>query len=332
MKIKKNISGAMLGAAVLALAACSQDDNLDGNRLPEGQYPLEIASVSLTADVSEQPWKANALQTRVAEDKKDGMGSAWEWNGTERIGVQIGGGKPGTYVLNEGETIAAENACYWASTAMGQTVKAWFPATDEPISLADQSEGLAYVLQATETADFDKAVTLGFTHQLAKVRILFDGTQAAQVENAEVMGYTSCTHTQGAVTADGTQDWLKMKHTTYDDGIECWEANVVPTPITLNNFIRLNGTTIVTNLSGIPETLEGGQMYTIDLTVGEPIIDINSENCNNINGGGNYRVSGTFNQQITITGGSPTIYLENASMNITNSSFGFRFMQSWHRL
>lgn len=289
-------------------SACTNDEPVEGNALPEGKYPLEIASVTMSVESSERPW------TRMAESE-NGMSSDWEWNGTERIGVQIGDGKPGTYVLNEGETITAENACYWASTATSQTVKAWFPATDEPISLADQSNGLAYVLQATETADFDKTVTLGFTHQLAKVRILLDGTQAAQAKNVEVMGYTSCTHTQGAVTAGGTQDWLKMKHTIYDNGIECWEANVVPGIITLSNFIRLNGTNVVDNLRGIPETLEGGKMYTVDLTVGEPIIDITSENCNNINGNGNYRVKDSFGQTITVTGGNPTIYLDGANIS-----------------
>lgn len=299
-------------AAPFLLASCSQEDTLGGDRLPEGAYPLEIASVTMEVEGSEQPW------TRVAEDKNDGNSSVWEWNGKEKIGVQIGNGKPGTYVLSEGKTITAENACYWASTATGQTVKAWFPATDESISLADQSAGLAYVLQATETADFNTTVTLGFDHQLAKVRVVLSGTQAAQAENVEVKGYTSCTHTQGAVTVGDTQDWLKMKHTTYDDGIECWEANVVPGTITLSDFIRLNGTNVVTNLKGIPETLEGGNMYTVDLTVGEPIIDITSENCNNINGDGNYRVKGSFEETITVTGGSPTIYLESANINVGN--------------
>lgn len=57
-------------------------------------------------------------------------------------------------------------------------------------------------------------------------------------------------------------------------------------------------------------------MYTVDLTVGEPIIDITSENCNNINGNGNYRVKDSFGQTITVTGGNPTIYLESASINV----------------
>ena len=295
-------------------SACTNDEPMDPNALPEGKYPLEIASVTMSVESSSKPWGADAPQTRVTENE-NGNSSTWEWDGTERIGVQIGDGKPGTYVLNKGKTITAENACYWASTATGQIVKAWFPDTDEPISLADQSSGLAYVLQTTETADFDKPVTLGFTHQLAKVRVVLDGTQAAQAETVEVKGYTSCTHTAGVVSTEGAeQGWLKMKRTTYADGAECWEANVVPGTITLDNFVRINDQTAKIK-DGFPTKLEATKMYTIDLTVGEPLTEITAENCDNISGTGNYIVSDNFGQTITVTGGSPTIYLENANIN-----------------
>ena len=296
-------------------SACTNDEPMDSNALPEGKYPLEIASVTMSVESSSEPWSADAPQTRVTESE-NGNSSVWEWDGTERIGVQIGDGKPGTYVLNEGKTITAENACYWASTATGQIVKAWFPDTDEPISLADQSSGLAYVLQTTETANFDKPVTLGFTHQLAKVRVVLDGTQAALAETMEVKGYTSCTHTAGVVSTEGAeQGWLKMKRTTYADGAECWEANVVPGTITLDNFVRINDQTAKIK-DGFPTKLEATKMYTIDLTVGEPLTEITAENCDNISGTGNYIVSDNFGQTITVTGGSPTIYLENANINV----------------
>lgn len=49
-------------------------------------------------------------------------------------------------------------------------------------------------------------------------------------------------------------------------------------------------------------------------------VKITPENCSNISGDGNYVVSGTFNSQITITSGSPTIYLENATINVSNGN------------
>ena len=58
--------------AALLLSACSQDELAENNTaLPEGEYPLQIGSVTLTAEVSEQPW------TRVSENPADGMSSVW---------------------------------------------------------------------------------------------------------------------------------------------------------------------------------------------------------------------------------------------------------------
>ena len=66
-----------------------------------------------------------------------------------------------------------------------------------------------------------------------------------------------------------------------------------------------------------PLTPKVAALNTINLTVGEKITDINKDNTT-INDDGYYRVSGTFNQQITITGGKPTIYLESANINVSD--------------
>ena len=264
--------------ALLLLAACSQDE-LDGQgtALPDGEYPLQIGSVTLSAEVSGQPW------TRVAEDETDGKSSVWEWNGTEQIAVQLGD-ESTNYTLNADKSLTPDKQLYWKNTQPA-TVTAWYPSTDGTISLADQSEGLAYVLQATaENATYDKTVTLNFSHQLAKVRIVFDGDQMNSVTSVEVYGYTSCTNNNGAVTNGNEQGWIKMKNTTYADGTECWEANVVPGGINKANFIRLNGYAVVTNLDGVPDELSPGEMYAIDLTVGNAITDITTDNCQDIKG------------------------------------------------
>ena len=76
----------------LLLSACSQDELAENNTtLPEGEYPLQIGSVTLTAEVSEQPW------TRVAEST-DGMSSVWK--DRDKIGVRIGDNEEtGIYVI-----------------------------------------------------------------------------------------------------------------------------------------------------------------------------------------------------------------------------------------
>ena len=55
--------------------ACTQDELTDDTRLPEGQYPLQIAAVTLSVEGGEaQPW--GAPQTRVSEN---GDGTGWQY-------------------------------------------------------------------------------------------------------------------------------------------------------------------------------------------------------------------------------------------------------------
>lgn len=313
---KRTLITIIPAAALLLLAACTQDEpGGQGNELPYGEYPLQISGVTLDVESSAEPWSAEGPQTRVTEDNTDGKSSVWEWNGSEMIGVRLGN-ETATYTLSADKNLITDRQLYWTSTAP-TTVTAWYP-TDETVNLSDQSEGLAYMLKAeVSNATYNNEITLGFKHQLAKVRVVLNGTQAALAQSVEVYGYTTCTNNEGApVTDNAQQGWLKMKKQTYGN-TECWEANVVPGDITPTNFIRINGQTATIN-ENFPATLASGNMYTIDLTVGEPVTEITADNCNNINDDGYYRVSNQFNQQISITGGKPTIYLESANINVGN--------------
>ena len=222
--------------AALLLSACSQEElGEQGMVLPEGEYPLQIGSVTLTAEVSEQPW------TRVVEST-DGMSSVWE--GDEQIGVQIGvqigRGQPGIYTVQADGSVVAENPVYWTSTAPTY-VTAWYP-TNETVDLSNQSNGLAYVLEATQDpVTYEQSVTLNFTHKLAKVRVVLNGTQAGQVESVEIYGITACNHLGGSLDYEASNTgWIKMKKQTFADGTECWEANVVPGEVI--SQIKVNNT------------------------------------------------------------------------------------------
>ena len=317
MKTKKHIH-LLATAALLALAACTQDETAIPTgethaTLPYGEYPLQIGGVTLDAESSAEPWSAERPQTRVAEND-NGTGSVWQWNGSEMIGVRLGD-ETADYTLNAGKTLTSDNQLYWTSTAP-TTVTAWYP-TDETVDLSDQSNGLVYVLKAeVPGATYDNKITLSFKHQLAKVRVVLSGTQASLAQSVEVYGYTTCTNNEGVpVTDNAQQDWLKMKKQTYGN-TACWEANVVPGTIDLANFIRLNGHAPATSLTDIPTTLSAGEMYTLNLTVGQPITEITPGNVPTISDDGHYRISGGLGEAVTITGGSPTIYLENASISV----------------
>ena len=306
--IRKAIMPIIPAAALLLLAACTQDEpGGQGNELPYGEYPLQIGGVTLDVESSAEPWSAEGPQTRVAENE-NGTGSVWEWNGAETIHVQFGDETAG-YTLNAGQNLIADRQLYWTSKDPA-TVTAWYP-TNETVDLSDQSEGLAYMLKAEVLgATYDNEITLNFKHQLAKVRVVLSGTQAALAQSVEVYGYTTCTNNEGApVTDNAQQGWLKMKKQTYGN-TECWEANVVPDNITITDFIRINGQTATVN-NDFPTTLDAAKMYTIDLTVGDKQI-FGGET---ITKPGEYIVKGTVTESITLDSEGVTLILEGADVN-----------------
>lgn len=306
---KTTVSKMIFGAVLLLFTACTQDELAEqGCTLPDGEYPLQIGSVTLDVESSAEPCSEERPQTRVAEND-NGTGSVWQWDGSEMIGVRLGD-ETTTYTLNADKTLTTDQQLYWTSAAPA-TVTAWYP-TDESVDLSDQSEGLAYMLKAeVPGATYDNKITLSFKHQLAKVRVVLNGTQASLAQSVEVYGCTTCTNNEGAPVAGDTQGWLKMKHTTYADGTECWEANVVPGTITLDNFVRINGQTATVN-DGFPTTLDASRMYIIDLTVVVPKQIFGGET---ITKPGVYIVKGTVTESITLDSEDITLILEGADVN-----------------
>ena len=279
------------------LVAC--ESPLEPEPLPQDTYPLQIASATVTAD------------TRLAD-----ADVTTSWTDNDQIAVSLDGGTPATYTYNYTDNEWASDApLYWKSKA-DAAVTAWYPTTAD-VPLADQSAGLAYVLQAATTAPFGRPVSLRFTHQLAKVRVTLGGTQAGQVNKVEVNNYTACTHTQGGSVTPGAAGWITM----HAVDAATYEANVVPvTAIDPANFIRLNGTATAT-VSGIT-ALQAATMYTVSLTVKSSIPDDAQEIPADgiLSDDGNYVVSGNFGQTISITGGNPHVYLNNAHISVSNQN------------
>ncbi len=299
--MKKNLLQKMIFGAALLLAAggCTQDDDLDGNTLPEGKYPLEIASVSLSAEVTDEPWGASqAPQTRVAENP-DGNSSHWEAG--DEITVELDG-KTTTYRINSdgSSTTLTGNPLYWKN-AQQTTVTAWYPPHDEgqgygTIKLNDQSDKLAYVLKGSGLGKYDDPVTLSFTHALAKVRVVVQGGDASKVTDVKIWSNTSCTHTNGAdIKGSGVQGWIIMNKIDKGGGTKYWEANVVPNAIITELQVNENSTPVILNGNGI--TPLAAKINTITLTAGEMTYDLND-----------YTAGGTINVtgKATITGSSPT--------------------------
>ena len=277
MKKRHSIHLLLAAAALLlATAACTKDELADGDRLPEGQYPLEIARITLGVEGGEaQPWGAPA--TRVSENG-DGTGSVF--SAGDRFAVQIDG-EEGIYIVQDDGSIKAESPLYWSDSGE-HTVTAWYPATDGTLDLSDQSQSLAYLLGGSGTGDYQTPVTLTFAHRLAKVRVTPTGDALGEVQSLQLYTYTQCTYEKGTVVQGSQEGWIEMKKCEYTENgnaITCWEANVVPgytiTKLMANNDNKER------NLSAAI-TPEAGSYYNITLDKDKGYTD---------DGQGNYTVT-----------------------------------------
>ena len=277
MKKRHSIQILLAAAALLlATAACTKDELADGDRLPEGQYPVEIARITLGVEGGEaQPW--GTPQTRVSEIAD---GNSSKFDAGDRFAVQING-EVGTYTVQDNNTVKAETPLYWSDTGE-HTVTAWYPATGGTLDLSDQSQSLAYLLYGTGSGNYQTQVTLNFTHALAKVRVTPTGDALGEVQSLQLYTYTQCTYEKGTVVQGSQEGWIEMKPCEYTENgatINCWEANVVPgyeiTKLMANNDNKER------NLSAAI-TPEAGKFYNITLNKDKEYTD---------DGQGNYTVT-----------------------------------------
>lgn len=276
MKKRHSIHVILAAAALLlATAACTKDELADGDRLPEGQYPVEIARITLGVEGGEaQPW--GAPQTRVGE-AGDGTGSVF--SAGDRFAVQIDG-EEGIYIVQDNNTIKAESPLYWSDTGE-HTVTAWYPATGGTLDLGDQSQSLAYLLYGSGTGNYQTPVMLTFAHQLAKVRVTPTGDALGEVTSLQLYTYTQCTYEKGEAGQGSQEGWIEMKKCEYTENgttITCWEANVVP-DYTITKLMA-NGTEVRDLSAAI--TPKAGVLYNITLDKDKGYTD---------DGQGNYTVT-----------------------------------------
>lgn len=294
--------------AAALFTACTQDELVEqGNTLPDGEYPLQIGSVSITAEASEEPW------TRVTE-KPDGSGSVWQPDDAITVSLD---GETATYTY-DGSAWTSDTPLYWKNTQTAE-VTAWYPATDGVVNLSDQDRnGLTYVLRGTGTGNHQSPVTLKFEHQLAKVRVVAKGT--AEVRDISIWNVpTICYIEEGKITGqDNSTTGIIPMLSVEREGIgACWEASVGP-DVEIKYF-SLDGMNC--ELTS-PVTTQAGALHTITWTVNNEettTIDLSNSDYT-INGDGTYYFSGTGSHAIRVTGGNPNIYLEDAQINVSDGN------------
>lgn len=249
---RRGITMLTVALATAGLASCSSEE-LAGEPLPEGKYPLE-----LTASVDKP-------QTRAAGKDAFSDGDA--------IGVRIGTSGAGSkYVINgsmQAQPANDSETIYWQSKDP-QTVEAWYPYdAQNNIDISDQADGYTQFdyLKATATdQSYASPVTLSFKHQMAKVKctlIKVDGVTDEEINSAvvSVAGYTTASFDKGTVTGN-TDGWITT--TTADH-----EALLVPHDISAGtSFIKvtINGNDFIYTHAAT-QTFVAGKTYTYNITV-----------------------------------------------------------------
>lgn len=175
-------------ALLFALAACTQDELADDNRLSKEEYPIVIHATGLSVEA--------APSTRASVDG--------DWVGVTSVALKIGDAvKEYTVTATDADgyksaTLSRENDPYYWTSRNPITVSAWWPLDNADITqmpvvkVAEDQSKLAdfqnsdFISAENQTVKFDDP-TLGFTHRTARVAIeLKPGTGFTSVAGATV--------------------------------------------------------------------------------------------------------------------------------------------------
>ena len=220
-------------ALLFALAACTQDELADDNRLPEGEYPVVIRATGLSVEAT----PLAAPSTRAAVDG--------DWQGVTSVALKMGDAvKEYTVTAStdfKSATLSRENDPYYWTSRDPITVSAWWPFDNADIT---QMPAVKVAEDQSKLADFQKSdfisaenrkvefnnPALEFTHRTARMAIeLKPGTGFTSVAGATV-SLVSLSAYNGNPTA------IK----TYNASGNTYEALAAPQTVAAGNpFVRV---------------------------------------------------------------------------------------------
>ena len=177
-------------ALLLGLAACTQDELADDNRLPEGEYPVVIRATGLSVEAT----LLAAPSTRATVDG--------DWQGVTSVALKTGDAvKEYTVTAStdfKSATLSRENDPHYWTSRDPITVSAWWPFDNADITqmpavkVAEDQSKLAdfqnsdFISAENRKVEFNNP-TLEFTHRTARVAIeLKPGTGFTSVDGATV--------------------------------------------------------------------------------------------------------------------------------------------------
>lgn len=157
-------------ALLFALAACTQDELADDNRLSKEEYPIVIHATGLSVEA--------APSTRTTVDG--------DWQGVTSVALKIGDAVKEYTVTTSTDfksaTLSRENAPYYWTSRDPITVSAWWPLDDTNITqmpvvkVAEDQSKLAdfqksdFIAAENRKVEFNNP-TLEFNHRTARVAI-----------------------------------------------------------------------------------------------------------------------------------------------------------------
>ncbi len=298
-------------ALLFALAACTQDELADDNRLPEGEYPVVIRATGLSVEAT----PLAAPSTRAAVDG--------DWQGITSVALKMGDAvKEYTVTAStdfKSATLSRENDPHYWTSRDPITVSAWLPFDNADITqmpavkVAEDQSKLAdfqksdFISAENQTVKFDDP-TLGFTHRTARVAIeLKPGKGFTSVAGATVR-LVSLSADNGNPTA------IK----TYNASGNTYEALTAPQTVVAGKpFVRVElggGTFYFRPQNNV--VLEAGSRYTYTVKVNTTGLTL--EGCtigNWTDGGGESGAAEDLGYSIQ-NDGSYTVYNANGLMNV----------------
>ena len=252
-------------ALLLGLAACTQDELADDNRLPEGEYPVVIRATGLSVEATPQA----APSTRATVDG--------DWQGVTSVALKTDDAvKEYTVTAStdfKSATLSRENDPHYWTSRNPITVSAWWPFDNADITqmpavkVAEDQSQLAdfqnsdFISAENQTVKFDDP-TLEFTHRTARVTIvLTDYTEG--LASVQLTGLS----TEGDNPAEITP---------YDKGSNTYTALVAPQSVAAGTtFITstfTNGKTFVYKMKNATDWQAGGEYtYTVSLAAAKDL-------------------------------------------------------------
>ena len=251
-----------LAALVLSLAACTQDELADNNRLPEGEYPVFIRATGLSVEAT----LLAAPSTRATVDG--------DWQGVTSVALKLGDAvKEYTVTAStdfKSATLSRENAPYYWTSRDPITVSAWWPfnkadITQMPaVKVAENQSKLAdfqnsdFISAENRKVEFNNP-TLEFTHRTARVTI----------ELKPGAGFTSVAGATVRLVRLSADNGNPTAIKTYNASGNTYEALTAPQTVAAGNpFVRVElggGTFYFRPQNDV--VLEAGNRYTYTIKV-----------------------------------------------------------------